>query len=68
MFPLVVEAVEVTAGSEYQCNITAAISDLGTVKQGSFIHCCLSVHLITLKIYSIIILISDSDGFQFCGC
>ena len=47
MFPLVVEAVEVTAGSEYQCNITAAISDLGTVKQGSFIHRCLSVHLVT---------------------
>ena len=34
MFPLVVPAVEVVAGSLYQCNITAAITDLKTVKKG----------------------------------
>ena len=34
MFPLVVPAVEVVAGSMYQCNITAAITDLNSVKEG----------------------------------
>ena len=34
MFPLVVEAIEVVAGSLYQCDITAAITDLDSVKEG----------------------------------
>ena len=34
MFPLVVEAIEVVAGSLYQCDIAAAISDLDSVKEG----------------------------------
>ena len=34
MFPLVVEATEVVAGSLYQCDITAAVTDLDSVKEG----------------------------------
>ena len=34
IFPLVVPAVEVVTGSLYQCNITAAITDLNSVKEG----------------------------------
>ena len=35
MFPVMVQAVEVTPGIEYQCNITGAVTDLGTVKTGT---------------------------------
>ena len=34
IFPLLVEAVEVVAGTMYQCNITAAITDLDSVIEG----------------------------------
>ena len=34
VFPLLVEAVEVEAGTMYQCNITAAITDLDSVIEG----------------------------------
>ena len=37
MFPVVVPADEVVAGSLYQCNITAAITGLDSVKQGLFV-------------------------------
>ena len=37
VFPLVVPAVEVEAGSLYQCNITAAITDLDSVKAGLYL-------------------------------
>ena len=36
MFPVMVQAVEVTPGTEYQCNVTGAITDLGTVITGMF--------------------------------
>ena len=36
VFPVRVEAVEVAPGTEYQCNITGAITDLGTVITGVF--------------------------------
>ena len=34
VFPVRVQAVEVTPGTEYQCNITGAVTDLGTVITG----------------------------------
>ena len=34
MFPIEVEAVEVVAGTEYQCDIRGAITDLGIVQEG----------------------------------
>ena len=34
IFPLVVEAVEVAAGTMYQCDITAAITDLDSIREG----------------------------------
>ena len=34
IFPLLVEAVEVEAGTVYQCNITAVITDLDSVREG----------------------------------
>ena len=34
VFPVEVEAVEVVAGTEYQCDIRGAITDLGTVQAG----------------------------------
>ena len=34
MFPVRVQAVEVTPGTEYQCNITGVVTDLGTVITG----------------------------------
>ena len=35
VFPIVVEAVEVVAGTEYQCNIDQPINDLGVVQTGT---------------------------------
>ena len=60
MFPLVVEAIEVVAGSLYQCDITAAVTDLGSVKEG-----LLSCIVYLLFCSSSLI---RSDGFQFCEC
>ena len=34
VFPVEVEAVEVVAGTEYQCDIRGAVMDLGTVLAG----------------------------------
>ena len=36
MFPIEVEAVEVVGGAEYQCDISGAIADLGTVLAGIY--------------------------------
>ena len=47
MFPVRVEAVEVTPGTEYQCNITGAVTDLGTVITG-MCYQCVSVCIIIM--------------------
>ena len=39
MFPIEVEAVGVVAGTEYQCDIRGAITDLGIVKAGMETSC-----------------------------
>ena len=39
VFPIEVEAVEVVAGTEYQCDIRGAITDLGTVQAGMETSC-----------------------------
>ena len=39
VFPIEVEAVEVVAGTEYQCDIRGAITDLGTVLAGMETSC-----------------------------
>ena len=39
MFPIEVEAVEVVAGTEYQCDIRGAITDLDSVLAGMETSC-----------------------------
>ena len=38
VFPPVVPAIEIEAGSQYQCNITGSVSRLNSVKQGLLAH------------------------------
>ena len=52
MFPLVVPAVEVVAGSLYQCNITAAVTDLDSVKAGVLYHFFLLMHVLAALVCS----------------
>ena len=47
-FPLVVPAVELVAGTQYQCDITGSVTALDSVQQGSLALCFDEIDLLVL--------------------